>query len=116
MRLLIKLLLTGALIFAVAEFSGGSLLSVDGYMAAVWGAVVLGIVNVLVKPIVKLLSLPITILTLGLFSLVVNAFMLYIVAVLVPGLSTVGFLSTMVAALIIAIGSSVITKVVDKDD
>lgn len=115
MRLIIRLLITAAVIFGVAYLSNGGLLQVDGFGAAVWAAIVLGLVNLVVKPIVSLLSLPITILTLGLFALVVNALMLYLVAAFVPGVHTVGFFATMVAALLIAVVSSVLTKLVDKD-
>lgn len=116
MRLLMRLLITAAVIFGVAYFSGGSLLAVDGAMAAFWAAVVLGLVNMFVKPIVSLLSLPITILTLGLFALVINALMLNIVAALVPGVSTVGFFQTLLAALLISFASSALTKITEKDE
>lgn len=116
MRLILRLLIVAAVIFGVAYFSGGTLLSVSGVGAAIWAAIVLGIVNAVVKPVVKLLALPITIVTLGLFGLVINALMLYLVAAFVPGVDTVGFFPTVLAALIIAIVSSVLTSFLDKDE
>lgn len=116
MRLLMRVLITAGVIFGVAFVSDGSLLSVDGVWAAMWGAVTLGVVNAIVKPVVKLFSLPITILTLGLFALVINAGMLYLTAAFVPGIDTVGFFPTMIAALIIAMASSILTKLIDKED
>lgn len=116
MRLLLRLLLTAAIIAGVAHFSSGTLIEVDGFGWALVAAVVLGLVNLIVKPVVKVLSLPITILTLGLFSLVVNALMLYLVAALTPGVRTTGFFATMVAAVLIALLSSILTRLLDKDE
>lgn len=115
MKLIVRLLISAAVIFGVAYLSDGSLLQVDGFVAALWAAVVLGLVNVIIKPIVKLISLPVTVLTLGVFSLVINMLMLYLVAWIVPGLGTVGLWQTFVAALIIAIVTSVLTKLVERD-
>ncbi|MDP2182711.1 MAG: phage holin family protein [Actinomycetota bacterium] len=116
MKLVVRLLLSSAAIFGVAYFSGGSLLRVDGWVAAAWAAVALGLVNLTVKPVVHVLAFPATILTLGVFALVINAFMLYIVAWIVPGVDTSGFLATMVAALVISVATSALTKLVESDD
>lgn len=116
MKIIIRLLISAAVIFGVAYFSDGNLLVVDGWQAAGWAALVLGLVNLIIKPLVKLLTLPVTILTLGLFGLVINTLMLYIVSWLVPGLGTSGFFQTMLAALIISIITSVATRIVEKDD
>ena len=115
-RLLVKLLVSTAVIFGIAYFSGGALLGVESFTAALLGAIVLGLVNTFIRPIVKLLTLPINLITLGLFSLVVNTLMLYLVTWVVPGLETVGFLRTMLAALIISIITSVTSWVIDRDD
>ncbi len=116
MKFILRLAVSAAAIFGVAYLSGGSLLSVDAFWpTAVIAAVVLGIVNAIVKPIVKLLALPVTLLTLGLFSLVINAAMLYIVEWLVPGFETVSFLPTVLAALIIAVVTSIASGLLDRD-
>ena len=115
MKILIRLLISAAVIFGVAYFSDGSLLTVDGWQAAGWAALVLGLVNLIIKPLVKLVSLPVTILTLGLFSLVINMLMLYIVSWVVPGLGTVGIIETFLAALIISFITSVLTWIVARD-
>lgn len=116
MKLVVRLLLSSAVIFGVAYFSGGSLLKVDGWGAAAWAAVVLGVVNLTLKPIAHVLAFPATLLTLGLFALVINALMLYIVAWVVPGVDTNGFLFTMLAALIISVATSTLTRLVESDD
>jgi len=116
-KFLLRMVVSAAAIFGVAYLSGGALLQVDSFWpAAVIAAVVLALVNAFIKPIVGLLSLPITLLTLGLFSLVINAGMLYLVAYFVNGVNTTGFLQTVVAALIIAIVTSVGTSLLDKKD
>ncbi|MRS11648.1 MAG: phage holin family protein [Actinobacteria bacterium] len=109
MRFLIRMAASAAAIFGVAYLSGGSLLEVDSFWpAAVVAAIVLALVNAIIKPIVKLLALPVTILTLGLFALVINAGMLYLVAAIVDGVHTTGFLQTVAASVIISIVSSVV--------
>jgi putative membrane protein len=114
-RLLLKLAIATIVIFAVAYFSQGGLLEVDGWQAALIGAVVLGLVNTFIRPILKLLTLPISIVTLGLFSLVINTLMLYLVSWIVPGIGTVGIIRTFVAALIISAVTTVFYWFVDKD-
>lgn len=76
---------------------------VSGWGPALLAALVLGVVNVLVKPILFLLTLPFTILTLGLFLLVLNALMLALTAWLVPGFRITGFASAFWAALVLAV-------------
>lgn len=115
MRFVLRMVVSAAVIFGVAHLSGGWLLEVDGPVAAFWAAVVLSVVNAFIRPVVKLLSLPITILTLGLFALVVNAAMIYLVAWIVPGVHTTGFFATIIAAIIISAVTSLFTGLIDKD-
>jgi len=72
---------------------------------------VLSLINALVKPVVVLLTLPITVLTLGLFYFVVSAFCLWLTSYVVPGLAVTGFLSTLLAALLIGILSAFINRI-----
>jgi putative membrane protein len=71
-------------------------------------AILLGIVNATVRPVALLLSIPVTILTLGLFVLVVNAAMLGLVAWLVPGFAVAGFGSALLGAIVVSIVSAAI--------
>lgn len=73
-------------------------------------ALVLGIVNALVRPVAVILSIPITILTLGLFLLVVNAGMLALVGWIVPGLMISGFWSALFGAIVVSIVSAAINS------
>lgn len=116
MKFLMRMLVSAAALFGVAYLSGGALLEVDTWTAAIIAAVVLALFNAIVKPIVHLVALPVTILTLGLFSLVISAFMLYLVDWVVPGFSTVGFWQTIVAALVVSIATSVLTKLIEGDE
>lgn len=108
MRLLARWFIAAAVIFSVAYFSDGALLKVADPWTAVWAALALGVANVVVRPLVQLLTLPFTLLTLGLFLLVVNALMLYLVDWVVPGFETVGFWRTVLAALIISVATSIL--------
>ena len=64
---------------------------VDGFLAAAIAALVLGVVNALVRPLLLLLTLPLTILTLGLFTLVINAVLVLLTSAVVPGFSVANF-------------------------
>ena len=75
---------------------------VDGWIPAIFAAIVLAAVNTLVKPILFILTLPLTIVTLGLFLLVLNAIMLWLTALIVPGFHVSGAGTTLLAALILS--------------
>ncbi len=97
--------------FALHIVVTAALLSVVGYLvsdidvedgtAAVVGALVLGLANAFIRPILVLLTLPITVLTLGLFIWVVNALMLKLAAEFVPGFRVNGFKAAMVGSLLL---------------
>lgn len=84
-------------------------------VASIWSALVaalvLGIINTLVKPVVLLLSLPITILTLGLFALVINAVAVLFVSWLVPGFQIAGFWVAVIFSLVLSIISWSLHKI-----
>ncbi len=110
-----RLLVSAGVIFGVAYLSAGWLLQVEDFAAAIWAAAVLALLNVFVRPVVGLLSLPITIVTLGAFALVLNAVMIYVVAWIVPGVETAGFIQTVLAAIIISVASAFFAETLDKD-
>ncbi len=72
-------------------------------------AIVFGLVNAFIKPIVALLSCPLTIITLGLFTLVINALMLMLTGLLVGGLAVENFWSALMGAIIISIISTILS-------
>jgi putative membrane protein len=76
----------------------------DGW-TLIWAALLLGIVNALVRPIALLITLPLTLLTLGLFILVVNAAMISLVAAMLDGFQLSGFGAALLGALVVSITS-----------
>lgn len=81
---------------------------VPGLSSAIAGAAVLGLVNAIVKPLLVLFTLPLTILTLGLFLLVINAISFGLVGYLTPGLRVDGFFPALFASIVLTIVSSLI--------
>ncbi|WP_390405926.1 phage holin family protein [Lacticaseibacillus jixiensis] len=102
MNFLRKVLLTTVVFMVYAQFFPGQLY-VAGWATALVGALVLGVLNGLVRPIIKLFSLPLTILTLGLFLLVINGFMLEIMTWFVSGIVFSSFGAMMVLAIVISL-------------
>jgi putative membrane protein len=98
---LAHLVVSAALLLVVAYAIRG--FEVDGAISALLGALVLGFANAFVRPILVVLSLPITLLTFGLFLLVVNALVLKLAAALVPGFRIRGFLPALWGALLLAL-------------
>ena len=84
----------------------------DGVMAALGAAFVLGLFNAVIRPVFILLTLPLTIVTLGLFLLVVNGLLLWGVAAVVPGFHVNGFLGAMAGSILISVVSWILTRVV----
>ena len=80
---------------------------VPGVQATVPGvivlAIVLGVINTFIKPILTIITLPVTILTLGLFALVMNALLVWLAASLVPGVVIAGFLPALFSAIIVSL-------------
>lgn len=91
--------LTAAFLMLVAHLVRG--VQVDGWVPALVGSIVLGLVNAFVKPVMVLFTLPLTILSLGFFLLVINAFMLMLVAAIVPGIRVQGFLPALLGSLLL---------------
>lgn len=74
---------------------------VESFYSALIAALVLGLVNALVRPLFFILTLPVTILTLGLFTFVINAFMIWLVSTIVKGFVIDGFAPALLAALLL---------------
>ena len=114
MRFLLRLLLNGVAVFIAANVVPG--ISVSGPGAALIAGVILGFVNAIVRPLLFVLTLPFTLITLGLFLFVLNAICLGLVAWLVPGFALSGFFAALVGAIVISIISWLLTMlIVDKD-
>ena len=101
MRLLLTWLINSAALFAVPYLMDS--VRVDSLAAAMFAALILGLVNTLIKPILILLTLPVTVLTLGLFIFVINGLLFWAVANFVKGFSVAGFWSAIGGALLYSI-------------
>ena len=97
----LHILVSAALLSVVGHLVSG--IEVEDGGAAMVGALVLGLVNAIIKPILLVLTLPITFLTLGLLVWVVNALMLKVAASFVPGFRVEGFGAAMVGSLLLGI-------------
>jgi putative membrane protein len=80
-------------------------ITIDGTLALLLAALLLGVVNAVVRPVFVLLTLPLTLLTLGLFLLVINGLMLELVAFLVPGFHLAGFGSALLGSIVVSVVS-----------
>ena len=101
MQLLVNILVSGLAVFVTASILPG--VEVTGYGDSLIAGIVLGVINAFIKPIISLVALPITVLTLGLFSLVINALMVLLVSAIVPGFHVEGFLPALGFAIVLAI-------------
>ncbi len=95
-----------AILFVSYGFQG---INVATFSDALLAALILGVINVSIKPMILLVTLPFNILSLGLLTLFINAFMLKVVAWIIPGFSVSGFLTALFGALTISIISLLIT-------
>jgi putative membrane protein len=118
MKLLLKLLINAAALWLAARYVPG--IGYSGTLPSLLiVALIFGAVNVFIKPVLKLLSFPIRLLTLGLFTLVINAGMLYLTGMLARdmGFSVSGFRAAFVGALLVSIVSAVLGVLIpDGDD
>ena len=108
-NLLLAWLVNAACLLIVAMFVPG--VHITGFGAALIGALVLGVVNTLIRPILGLMALPITLLTLGLFSFVLNAAMFGLAAYLIRGFEVEGFWPALWGALALGILSWIANSV-----
>ncbi len=113
MNILIKLLLNAVAVFVLAEVLNG--VYVDNYITSLIVAAVLSVLNVLVKPILIILTLPVTILTLGLFLFVVNALIILLADKLIDGFSVDGIWTAILFSVLLCILQSVLHSFLKKD-
>jgi putative membrane protein len=111
MYLLLRWLLNAASLWLTTEIIPGITFTEPGLWPILIAALVLGLVNAVVRPVMILLTLPLTILTLGLFLLIVNALSLGIVVALTP-MAVTGFGTTILAALVLTIISTALNALI----
>ena len=112
--LILRWIISALIIILVAALVPG--ISISGIYAALIVALVLGFVNTIIRPLFILLTLPINILSLGLFTLVINALLFWFVASFIKGFEVSGFLAAFLGALILSISSSLVSSFLHKGD
>jgi len=110
---LLKWFVTAVSIFIVANIFG--IIHIENLKALVLAALILGILNAILRPVLITLTLPINILSLGLFTLVINGFLLYVVSGLVSGFEIVSFWRAFWAALLIGIVNALINFLIHRE-
>lgn len=113
MNLIIRLLINALAVFILAHVLNGVV--VDGYTGAIIVAVVLSILNLLVKPVLVILTLPVTILTLGLFLIVINALIILLADKLIDGFGVSSFWTAVLFSILLSILQSILQSFF-KDD
>ncbi len=110
MGLIIRIIVTAALVFGIAHFLPG--VHIAGPFTAMVVAIVLGLLNIFIKPIMVLLTLPFTIVTLGLFLLVVNALVILLCTKIVGGFVVDSFWIAMFFSIILSFSQSIVYSIV----
>jgi putative membrane protein len=112
MKLIVRWLLLAAALLLVAHLYPG--VTVKSFGAAMIAAFVLGLLNTLLRPILVLLTLPVTLVTLGLFLFVINALMFYFAASMLDGFHVNGFAAALIGSLIYSLCGMVIDVAIER--
>jgi putative membrane protein len=112
LRMLVRWALLAAALLLVAHLYPG--VSVTSFASALWAAFVLGLLNSIVRPVLLLLTLPITVVTLGLFIFVINALMFWSAASLLDGLHVSGFWAALIGSALYSLCAMGIDVVVER--
>jgi putative membrane protein len=112
MKIIVRWLLLAAALLLVAQLYPGVVVASFG--SALIAAFVLGLFNTLLRPILVLLTLPVTILTLGLFLFVINALMFYFAASVLQGFHVAGFVAALIGSLLYSVCGLVIDAAMER--
>lgn len=112
MKILVKWLLSAMALLAVAHVYPGVVIT--SFVAAMIAAFVIGLLNTVVRPIFVVLTLPVTILTLGLFLFVINALMFYMASGLLEGFKVKGFTAALIGSLLYSVAGMVIEAALER--
>ena len=110
-HLIVKVLINAAALMFTSNLIDG--IYVDGFGSVLVAAIILGIVNAIIRPLLLILTLPLNVLTLGLLTFVINGFMLNLAAAVVGGFDVVGMWPAIVGALVLSVVSTVLNWLVD---
>ncbi len=109
MRLIINILITAVVVYFLAKLMSPHV-AISSFQTAIIFAIVLAVLNFIVKPLLVILTLPLTIITLGLFLLVINVIIILLADKFVPGIRIESFLWAFVFGLILSVVSSMLYK------
>ena len=109
MNLLLRILITSGLVLLIAHFMPG--VHVANFTTALIVAIVLGLLNIFIKPILVIITLPVTIITLGLFLLVINALMILLCTKIVGGFSVDTFWTALIFSIILSVLQSLMNGI-----
>ncbi len=112
MKILVRWLLLAAALLLVANIYPG--VQVASFGAAMIAALVLGLFNTLLRPILVLLTLPVTLLTLGLFLFVINALLFYFAASVIDGFHVAGFVAALIGSVLYSLCGLVIDVAMER--
>src|SRR4051812_45293927 len=112
MKLIVRWLLLAAALLLVAHLFPG--VTVKSFGSAMIAALVLGLLNTLLRPVLVLLTLPVTVVTLGLFLFVINALMFYFAASLLQGFNVAGFGAALIGSLLYSLCGLVIDAAMER--
>ncbi len=113
MKIIFRLLITTILVLIISKYMDG--VAVEKIKSSIIVAVILGVLNAIVKPILIFLTFPITVVTLGLFLLVINAIIIMICDHFVTGFKVDGFLIALFFSIILSISQSIMFKLTNED-
>lgn len=115
MKILLRILMNAVALLVITRIIDG--FEVESFYYALVAAIVIGILNAIVRPLLLLLTLPITIITLGLFSFVINAFIIWFASTFLEGFMVSGFIPALFGALILwAVGVLTNWFITDKNE
>jgi putative membrane protein len=106
MGFILKIIITGIVALVLAQFFPG--VTIDGISSAILLALVLAVLNAVVRPVLVFLTIPITFMTLGLFLLVINAIILYMADYLLDGFNISGLITAVLFSLVLSIATYII--------
>ena len=110
---IIKYLLIAIAVIVFAKYIDGIVIQDDNFVISLKVALAMGFVNTFLKPVLKIISFPITILSLGLFLLVINVILVYLVSHFVTGFQVHGFLSPLLFSFGISVVSTILGWILD---
>ena len=109
LNIILRWLLYALLIIFVSWIVPG--IEVDNFISAMLVCIILALINTFIKPLIQLIALPVTVITLGLFSVVINALMLMLAGWIAPGFEVEGFLSALIGSILLSLFALAVSRI-----